>query len=92
MELIMTTSKRLKELRTERDLSVDNLVEDLNDKFPQAKPFHKSMIYRWENGNNDPSLEHAKCLCIYFNVSLDYLIGLTDVRTPTRLLAKKVKS
>ena len=45
------------------------------------------MISRWESGENSPSLENAKSLSIYFNVSLDYLIGLTDVRTPSRLLA-----
>ena len=82
---------KLRRLRMESDLSVDMLVEDLNERFVLAKPFHRSMIYRWEKGDNDPSLEHAKCLCIYFNVSMDYLAGLTDIRTPAKLLARKSK-
>ena len=83
--------EKLRRLRMERDLSVDMLVEDLNDRFILDKPFHKSMIYRWEKGDNDPSLEHAKCLCVYFNISMDYLAGLTDIRTPAKLLARKSK-
>lgn len=88
----MEIGERIKQLRLEHELTVDMLTADLNKKFDLDKPFHKSMLYRWESGNNDPSLEHAKCLCIYFNVSLDYLIGLTDTRTPSRLLAMRKKA
>ena len=83
-------SVRLKALRKERELTIEMLTDDLNMRFPQMQ-VNKSMISRWENGVNDPSLENAKMLCIYFNVSLDYLIGLTDVRTPSRLLAVRRK-
>ena len=80
---------RIKELRLEHDLTMDMLANDLNAKFSPEKPFHKSMISRWEKCENEPTLENAKQLSIYFNVSLDYLIGLTDTRTPSRLLAMK---
>lgn len=79
---------KLKILRAERDLTLDMLVADLNHHYPDLK-IHKSMLSRWERGENDPSLEYAKVISVYFNVSLDWLIGLTDVRTPSRLLAKK---
>ena len=78
--------KRIKELRQERQLTMDMLVADINAKYPEVL-INKSMLSRWENGRNEPSLESAKYICMYFNVSLDYLIGLTDVRTPSRLLA-----
>ena len=78
---------KIKELRTERDLSMDMLVADMNTKYDLSKPLNKSMISKWENGINDPTLENAKYLSMYFDVSLDYLIGLTDTRTPSRLLA-----
>ncbi len=81
--------KRINELRTERDLTMDMLVFDINARFQPEKPLNKSMVSRWENGTNEPSLENAKQLSEYFNVSLDFLIGLTDVRTPSRLLAQK---
>lgn len=87
-----TLGDKIKELRTERDLTMDMLVADMKSRFGDIK-MDKSMLSRWERGENDPSLENAKFLSVYFNVSLDYLIGLTDVRTPSRLLAyaKKVQ-
>ena len=83
-------AERLKFLRKEQELSLDMLVDDMNERFPDMK-LNKSMLSRWESGKNDPTLGNAKNISKYFNVSLDYLIGLTDVRTPSRLLAKKVK-
>lgn len=78
---------KIKELRLEHDMTMDMLANDLNAKFNPQKPLNKSMISRWESEQNEPTLENAKQLSIYFNVSLDYLIGLTDTRTPSRLLA-----
>ena len=82
---------RIKDLRKERDLTMDMLVEDFNGRYPDIV-FNKSMLSRWENGLNEPSLENAKYLSEYFNVSLDYLIGLTDVKTPSRLLVKRMSA
>ena len=81
-------AERLKKLRNEHQLSLDMMVTDMNAKFPEMR-LNKSMLSRWESGKNAPSLDNAKIISIYFNVSLDYLIGLTDVRTPSKLLAKK---
>ena len=86
---MVNIGNRLKMLRKERELTLEMLAEDLNSKFPELE-FNKSMLSRWENGRNEPSLENAKYLSMYFNVSLDYLIGLTDVKTPSRLLAKRM--
>lgn len=83
--MIEGIGKRLYDLRTERDLTMDMFVADVNAKYHIE--INKSMVSRWEKGQNDPSLENAKCLCDYYNVSLDYLIGVTEVRTPARLLA-----
>lgn len=83
--------KRLKELRNERGLSMDMVVIDMNNRFDIE--IHKSNISRWENGTTAPSLLHAKYLAEYYNVSIDYLIGLTDSRIPSRLVTyyKKLK-
>ena len=78
-------AERLKELRKERDLPMELLVEDLNAR--SNVTFHKSNLYRWEKDESDPSLQHAKCIADYFNVSVDYMIGNTDNRLPARLLA-----
>lgn len=87
---MVNIGKKLKTLRSERDLSLDMLVADMNYKYPETN-INKSMLSRWENGINDPSLEYAKNIAAYFDVSLDYLIGLTDVRTPARFRSKKEK-
>ncbi len=79
----------LTELRNERQLTMDMLVEDINYKYDMK--INKSMVSRWERNENDPSLEMAVVLAKYYNVSLDYLIGLTDVKTPARLLASASK-
>lgn len=81
--------KRLKELRQQRELSMDMVVEDMNRKFNIE--ISKGHLSRWENGKNYPSLHLAAYICAFYDVSLDYLIGNTDVKTPTRLLAKKNK-
>jgi transcriptional regulator with XRE-family HTH domain len=81
--------EKIKELRLEHDLTMDMLIADINSRFDLVKPMNKSMLSRWESGINDPSLENTKYLSIYFNVSVDWLIGLTDTRTPSRLLSIK---
>ena len=79
--------QKIKELRTERDLTMDMMVMDINQRFNLTKPLNKSMVSKWESGINEPSLDNAKLISLYFDVSIDYLIGLTDVRTPSRLQA-----
>ena len=83
--------QKIRQLRNERELTLDMLVMDLKSMFPNIK-IEKSMLSRWENGENAPTWENVKFLSMYFNVSLDYLAGLTDIRTPSRLLANRVKN
>lgn len=77
---IVGIGEKLKQLRDERDMSMDNLVADLNQKYELN--LTKSMVSRWEANKNDPSLTYARVIVKYFNVSLDWLLGLTDKRTP----------
>lgn len=76
---------KLKELRLERGLTMDMLVADL--KFKYQIEINKSQLSRWENNENDPSLQAAAVLSDYYNVSVDYLLGITSVRVPSRLWA-----
>lgn len=80
-------AKRIKELRTERELSLDMVVYDLEQKFNIE--ITKSHLSRWENNKNTPNLRFAAYLAAYYGVSLDYLIGNTDTRTPSNLLNRK---
>jgi transcriptional regulator with XRE-family HTH domain len=78
--------KRLKELRTERELTLDMVVNALNTQY--TIEINKGNLSKWENNVNSPSLRMASYLCQFYGVSLDYLLGLTDSRVPADLLAK----
>ena len=88
MDTIEGLGSRLKELRTERDMSLDMVVYDINQRYNIE--ISKGNLSRWENGKNTPSLPMAKHLCLYYNVSLDYLLGLTKIKAPVRVLTKEV--
>lgn len=83
-------AKRLKQLRLEKELSLDMVVYDLDKRYNVE--ITKSHLSRWENDKNDPSIRFAAYLAQYYGVSLDYLLGLTDTRTPADLLAHRRKS
>jgi transcriptional regulator with XRE-family HTH domain len=87
MEAIEILGKRLKQLRQDRQLTMDMVVYDVSNTYNIE--FTKGNLSRWENGVNCPSLIYAAYLAKYYNVSLDYLIGNTDVKTPVDLLAIK---
>lgn len=79
----LNIGNKIRELRKERDLSMEMLVSDINRLY-DAK-ITKSMVSRWESNKNVPTLESMKCLVLYFNVSLDWFLGLTDKKTPPHL-------
>ena len=89
MDEIKDIGKRLKDLRHQRELTLDMVVYDVANTYNIE--FTKGNLSRWENGINCPSLLYAAYLAKYYNVSLDYLIGNTDVKTPVDLLAHKAK-
>lgn len=67
-------AKRLKELRTERRLSQTDLATILN--------ISNRTISMYETGNSEPSADILAKLSIYFGVTTDYLIGITNSRNP----------
>lgn len=81
--------ERLKQLRNERELTMDMVVTDMNTQYNIE--IRRGNLSKWENGVNVPSLRMAAYLCAYYHVSLDYLIGNTDSRVPVDLLAKSKK-
>ncbi len=60
----------LKELRTERSLSQKDLAEKLN--------YTQSNISEWEKGTVEPKAAALIALSAYFDVSIEYLLGLED--------------
>ena len=63
-------AERLKYLRLEKELSQRELAEKLG--------LSHSVVAHWENELRAPSAEAIVLLAKYFNVSADYLLGLTD--------------
>ena len=65
-----TFGERLKELRTEKGLSQKALAKQLG--------CNQSMVSFWENGVNEPTENAIRKVALFFEVSADYLLGLTD--------------
>lgn len=63
-------AERLKELRIEKGLSIQALAREVN--------IGSSSICRWENCQADVKGSQLIILAKYFNVSIDYLMGLED--------------
>ncbi len=62
---------RLKELRLKHGISQLKLAMDLN--------LNQNSISRYENGTRQADYETLIKLADYFNVSIDYLLGRTDI-------------
>ncbi|MDM8151621.1 helix-turn-helix domain-containing protein [Priestia megaterium] len=62
----------------------DQLAKALNDQYGTS--INKSMISKWENNKEEPRIDTARFLADYFDVSLDYLLGiekLNNKKEPT---------
>ncbi len=62
--------ERLKYLRTEKGIGQNLLSKELN--------LSNASISYWETGKQEPGAEALFKLANYFNVSADYLLGLSD--------------
>lgn len=69
---------RFRQLRRERDLSQEELANDFNEKFHYN--FGKSSISMYENGKRMPEVNALEDFATYFDVSIDFLLGRTDIR------------
>jgi len=71
--------QRLRDLREDADKTQAEIAEVLNMK--------QNQYSRYERGERELPMHHFMTLAKYYNVSLDYLAGLTHV--PIRLYPKK---
>lgn len=85
----MNTGDKLKQLRIDKQLSMDALTDKLNSKF--GLNITKSMMSRWENNLSEPSSKFVAAYAKYFNVDLNYLVGLIDDRRPLNLTKNSPK-
>ncbi len=61
---------RLRDLREDKDLTQAEIAKVFSLQTTQYR--------RYENGETDLPLEWAKKFAVYYNVSIDYIAGLTD--------------
>lgn len=66
----MVYYKRLRDLREDHDLTQTELVQKLN--------MHKTTYTNYEQGKRDLPLAVAIKIAKFYNVSLDYLAGLSN--------------
>lgn len=70
MDVIIALYRRIKDLREDNDKTQKELAEYLGMKQPQ--------YYRYENGLRDIPTDILIKLSKYYNISVDYILGLTD--------------
>ncbi len=70
----MSFSFRIKELREERGLSQAKLARELN--------VGTGSVGMWESTQEIPPVKKLLVIADYFGVSLDYLVGRSDLRAP----------
>ena len=63
-------SKKIKELREQNNITQNKLANDLFIK--------QQTVAQWENGSRALKADSIISLAKYFNVSTDYLLGLTE--------------
>lgn len=65
---------RLKDLREDRDLTQQQIAEFLHVK--------QNTYSQYETGTHQLPIDVLICLAKFYNVSTDYILGLTNIKTP----------
>ena len=68
---------RIKELRLEKGLLQSDIAKIINKT--------DRIIGFYESGERDPNTETLSLLADFFNVSIDYLLGKSDIRNPEKM-------
>lgn len=66
----MSYYQRIRDLREDKDLNQAEVAQDLN--------MHKTTYCRYEQGISTPPLDIAVMIAKYYNVSIDYIAGITN--------------
>jgi len=64
--------KNLKLLREEKSVSQQKVADAIGS--------NQQSIHRYENGDYEPDIQTMKLLADYFETSIDYLVGRTELR------------
>ncbi len=72
----MNFAQRLRELREDRDLSQADIAKILKTS--------QSYYAQYENSKRPLPIHHLETLCVFYNVSADYILGLPNLPYPKR--------
>ncbi|WP_026889569.1 helix-turn-helix domain-containing protein [Clostridium beijerinckii] len=70
------TGKILKNLRLNKNLTLNQLATEMNEMF--SINITDSMLSKWEIGKATPIYDHLKRLASYHNVTTDFLLGFNQ--------------
>lgn len=70
----MAYYQRIRDLREDNDLTQNELVEILQ--------MHKTTYTNYEQGKREPPFEFIIRLALFYNVTIDYIAGLTNIPRP----------
>ncbi|WP_312071926.1 helix-turn-helix transcriptional regulator [Anaerotignum propionicum] len=70
----MEFHERLRQLRKEKKITQAALAKELT--------YGATAISNYESGHNQPSISDLKKIASIFNVSLDFLLGVNEIRRP----------
>ena len=80
-------SNRLRELREEKGLSLKELVDDLRK---VDLKISSDTLAKYERGEREPKLERWQKLADYFDVSVEYLLGIEGTNYSYNLAFSKI--
>lgn len=69
----LTYIKRIRDLREDSDKTQQQIADYIGTS--------QTMYARYERGANELPIRHLISLCQYYNVSSDYILGLSDLKT-----------
>ena len=70
---------RLREIRKEKALTLEDLAELYNERFnEEGKGLNKGTLSKYENNKQRPFIETVYGLCEILEVSVDFLMGKSD--------------
>lgn len=69
----------IRDLRKSRGLTLEELSDELNRKYPNTLNFNKGKLSKWENNKEEPKLSSVRIIADYFEVTVDDLVdGVYD--------------
>lgn len=75
----MTLGSRIRTLRKQNNLTLEELANRLNDQNPGSN-FNKGRLSKWENNSDEPRISSLKQVADLFGVSIDYFFDGNNSR------------